>query len=67
MEDAFSVGPAIVQELLFRTARAGIPIAEVPIDFIDRKRGHSTLNMGILFQGYATVLKLRWMALRGRL
>jgi hypothetical protein len=39
----------------------------VPIDFVDRTRGESTLNMRILLQGYTTVLKLRWMALTGRL
>ncbi len=67
VEEAFSVGPAIVQELLFKTARAKIGIAEVPIDFVDRERGESTLNLRILMQGYTTVLKLRWMALWGRL
>ena len=64
---AFSRGPAIVQELLFKTARAGIPIAEVPIEFVDRKRGQSTLTMGTLLRGYLSVLKLRWMALTGSL
>lgn len=63
----FSRGPAIVQELLFKTARAGIAIGEVPIQFVDRTRGESTLTLRILFQGYTTVLKLRWMALLGRL
>jgi dolichol-phosphate mannosyltransferase len=63
----FSRGPAIVQELLFKTARARIPIAEVAIEFVDRVRGESTLTLRILLQGYTTVLKLRWMALRGRL
>lgn len=67
VERTFSPGPAIVQELLFKTAQAGIPIAEVGIEFIDRVRGESTLTMKILLQGYTTVLKLRWMALRGRL
>jgi len=67
VEDTFSKGPAIVQELLFKTARAGIGIGEVPIEFVDRVRGESTLNMRILFRGYATVLQLRWMALRGKL
>ena len=67
VEETFSVGPAIVQELLFKTARRKIGIAEVPIDFVDRERGQSTLTMRSLFQGYTTVLKLRWMALRGRL
>ena len=67
VEDTFSTGPAIVQELLFKTARARIGIAEVPIEFVDRVRGESTLNLRILLQGYTTVLKLRWMALWGRL
>jgi dolichol-phosphate mannosyltransferase len=67
VEDTFSKGPAIVQELLFKTARAKIGIAEVPIDFVDRVRGTSTLSMRTLMQGYTTVLKLRWMALCGRL
>jgi len=67
VEQTFSQGPAIVQELLFKTARAGIPIGEVPIEFIDRVRGDSTLTFGILLRGYTTVLKLRWMAITGKL
>ncbi|MCA8981840.1 MAG: polyprenol monophosphomannose synthase [Planctomycetes bacterium] len=67
VEDTFSKGPAIVQELLFKTARAGIPIAEIPIEFVDRVRGESTLTLGILVRGYTTVLKLRWMAITGKL
>jgi dolichol-phosphate mannosyltransferase len=67
VEDTFSKGPAIVQELLFKTARAKIGIGEVPIEFVDRVRGESTLNMRILVRGYWTVLLLRWMAIRGKL
>ena len=67
VEKTFSQGPAIVQELLFKTSRAGIPVAEVPIEFIDRTRGESTLTFSILMRGYTTVLALRWMALRGKL
>jgi dolichol-phosphate mannosyltransferase len=67
VENTFSVGPAIVQELLYKTARAKIPISEVGIEFIDRVRGESTLTLKILMQGYTTVLKLRWMALWGKL
>ena len=63
----FSAGPAIVQELLFKTARAKIGIAEEPIAFVNRHEGESTLTLRILLTGYATVLKLRWMALTGRL
>lgn len=67
VEETFSPGPAIVQELLFKTARHKIGIAEVPIEFRDRERGESTLNMRILVQGYVAVLRLRWMALLGKL
>lgn len=63
----FSAGPAIVQELLFKTARAKIGIGEVPIAFVNRREGESTLTLRILLTGYATVLKLRWMAWMGKL
>jgi dolichol-phosphate mannosyltransferase len=65
--EAFSPGPAIVQELLFKTARAGIGIAEVPIEFANRLHGQSTLTVRTLLSGYTAVLKLRWMSLCGKL
>ena len=65
VEETFSKGPAIVQELLFKTARAGISISEHPIQFVNRNEGESTLALRKLLAGYVTVLKLRWMALRG--
>lgn len=67
VEETFSPGPAIVQELLFKTARAGIGIAEVPIEFANRLHGESTLTMRTLFTGYTAVLKLRWMSWCGRI
>ncbi len=63
----FSAGPAIVQELLFKTARAGIAIGEYPITFVNRRAGESTLTLRKLLAGYFTVLRLRWMALSGKL
>ncbi|HEV8114522.1 MAG TPA: glycosyltransferase [Planctomycetota bacterium] len=65
--ETFSAGPAIVQELLFKTARAGIGVAEVPIDFANRRHGSSTLTFGKLLTGYTTVLELRWLAWMGKL
>ena len=67
VDQTFSVGPAIVQELLYKTARARIGIAEVPIVFEDRKVGESSLTLRLLLQGYTTVLKLRWLGLIGRI
>lgn len=67
VEKTFSAGPAIVQELLFKTARKRIGIAEVPIEFTNRLHGQSTLTLRILLQGYTAVLKLRWLAFTGRI
>lgn len=67
VHETFSPGPAIVQELLFKTARARIGIAEVPIEFQNRLHGESTLTVRLLLQGYFAVLKLRVMAWTGRL
>lgn len=64
---AFSRGPAIVQELLYKTARKGIGIAEEPIEFRERVAGESTLDLRRLIAGYCTVLELRWLALTGKL
>ena len=67
VEETESKGPAIVQELLFKAARARIGIAEVPIEFRNRAAGQSTLTLRTLLQGYTTVLKLRWKAMAGKL
>jgi len=67
VEETFSTGPAIVQELLYKAARAGIGIVEVPITFRCRAAGDSTLTLRTLLQGYTTVLKLRLLSLLGRI
>ncbi|MBI4422715.1 MAG: polyprenol monophosphomannose synthase [Elusimicrobia bacterium] len=63
-----SVGPSIVHEVLFRAARAGLSIREVPIQFIDRKAGLSKLTLARLAAGYLWILRLRLQTLakRGR-
>jgi dolichol-phosphate mannosyltransferase len=67
VEETYSPGPAIVQELLFKTARAKIGIVEVPIEFANRLHGESTLTLRLLLQGYVAVLRLRWQALTGKI
>ncbi|HKE00466.1 MAG TPA: hypothetical protein VKE69_05610, partial [Planctomycetota bacterium] len=64
VEAATSVGPAIVQELLFKAHRAGLRIAEVPIEFVERARGKSTLTFSKLASSLATVMRLRFGGLR---
>jgi dolichol-phosphate mannosyltransferase len=53
-----SRGPAIIHEVLFRVCRAGLKVKEVPIEFVDRKRGDSKLDLGRLAAGYLAVLKM---------
>ena len=55
-----SRGPSILHETLFRAVRAGLRVKEVPIEFIDRKKGSSKLNFGRLLTGYFWILRLRF-------
>ncbi len=54
-----SKGPAIIHESLFRAARAGLRLREVPIDFTDRRSGSSKLGLRRLAAGWLTILRLR--------
>lgn len=67
VEGTVSQGPAIVQELLFKAARARLAILEIPIEFVERERGESSLTFRKLLQGYWMVLRLRWWAWTGKL
>ncbi|MBI3551212.1 MAG: polyprenol monophosphomannose synthase [Elusimicrobia bacterium] len=53
-----SAGPAILHETLYRARRAGLRLLEVPIEFVDRKKGESKLDLRRLAAGYLTVLKI---------
>ena len=64
---AFSPGPAIVHELLYKAHVRGQRLGEVPIQFKERVRGTSTLSFATLARSYVTVLRLRWLALLHRL
>jgi len=64
---AFSPGPAIVHELLYKAHLRAQRLGEIPIQFRDRERGDSTLSFSTLLRSYVTVLRLRWMALTSRL
>ncbi len=54
-----SRGPAILHETLFRAARRGLRVVEVPIDFVDRRQGRSKLDAARLAAGALWVLRLR--------
>lgn len=67
VEETVSQGPAIVQELLYKARLAGLSVCEVPIEFVERERGESSLTLRKLLQGYFMVLKLRWWSITGKL
>ena len=62
-----SKGPAIVQEVLFKAHLEGFKIREIPITFIDRKKGKSKLGIKQLVAGYFMVSKLRLLKLIGEI
>ncbi len=57
-----SKGPSILHETLWRAARAGLTLCELPIEFVDRKQGRSKLSLLKLVDGYLWILRLRVMA-----
>jgi dolichol-phosphate mannosyltransferase len=67
VRSAFSPGPALVHELLYKARVRGCRITEVPIQFHERERGTSSLTFRTLLRSYTTVLRLKWLGLTGRL
>ncbi len=62
--DAISfIGYAFQIEMKFAAWKLGFKIVEVPITFIDRERGDSKMNKGIVKEGILGVLKLRWQSM----
>ena len=62
-----SVGPSIVQELLYKAHLQGFSISEIPIVFPERQAGESNLNFKKLLQGFLMILKLKSWQLQGKL
>ncbi|TVR81369.1 MAG: polyprenol monophosphomannose synthase [Chitinophagaceae bacterium] len=61
------VGYAFQIEMKFKTLKKQFKIAEVPITFVDRKKGVSKMNKGIIKEAVWGVLSLQWQHLRGKL
>jgi len=59
LNDLSSKGPSLVIEILYKAHLCGLKIKEVPIIFIQRKRGKSKLNLFILFQTLFMVFKFK--------
>ena len=63
LDRVVSDGYAFLAEMLFEAARRGARIGEVPIIFVERRKGVSKLSSGVLFESVITPWRLR---LRGR-
>lgn len=55
-----SNGYAFQEEMLYRTEQAGFTVAEVPVTFIDRKKGKSKLSTKDIGEFFAVMMKLRF-------
>lgn len=57
------IGYAFQIEMKFAAWKLGFKIKEVPITFIDRKKGVSKMNKGIIREGIFGVPRLKWQSL----
>lgn len=55
-----SNGYAFQEEMIYRCERNGFSIKEVPINFVDRKKGKSKLGFKDIMEFFITVLRLRF-------
>ena len=61
LEALVSTGPSVVLEILHRAHRLGFSIEEVPIVFIDRKKGKTKLTGRTLAGTLLMAIRIRWM------
>ncbi len=59
LERVFSDGYAFLVEMLFRAARSGCRIGEVPIIFVERRQGQSKVSKAVLIESLITPWRLR--------
>jgi dolichol-phosphate mannosyltransferase len=59
LDQLFSTGPSIVEEVLYKTYRRGFRIREVPFIFEDRQAGESTFNRRIMLNALLMMWKIR--------
>lgn len=55
-----SIGYNFQIETTYEAHKNGFNICEIPITFSERKTGQSKFNIGIIFESFIKVLRLRW-------
>jgi dolichol-phosphate mannosyltransferase len=61
---SYAGGYAFLVEMLYRAWRAGVSIGEVPIVFVERRRGSSKISRKVLLESFFTPLRLRLFPVR---
>ena len=59
LDDLVSVGPSVVLEILYKVYLMDFKIGEVPIVFVDRKKGKTKLNLLTLMETLIMTLKFK--------
>jgi len=59
LDDLISTGPSVVLEILYKAHLLNFKIAEVPITFVDRKKGKTKLTMLKLFETLLMTFKFK--------
>ncbi len=62
LEQVLGRGYVFQIEMTYRALRAGMRVAEIPIEFRDRTRGESKMRGAIVMEAVARVPQLRWSA-----
>ena len=60
-------GYAFQEEIVYRLQLMGATIGEVPITFVNRKRGETKMRLGEIIGLFTTVARLRWRRLTAKL
>ena len=66
LDNTISLGPSVVQELLYKALLRGYRVKEIPIVFVDRKHGTSTFSWRIMAQSLLMTLILKFLFSRLR-
>jgi dolichol-phosphate mannosyltransferase len=61
LDNTISLGPSVVQELLYKAILRGFCVREIPIVFVDRKKGSSTFSSKIMIQSFIMTLILKFL------
>lgn len=61
LDNSISLGPSVVQELLYKAVLRGFKVREIPIVFVDRKKGQSTFSWRIMVQSLLMTLILKFL------